>query len=158
MPAKLQSLLQSRSFSWSWSGRGGSSKMPKYAKTTTNVEKDFWTYLVAKLEWGEQKLRKTWLDSLRNSEISQLNFSWLCDTIPNSARFISDWEKGRRFKPLPNPPWPTPPPLSHWSIFNWQIREFDKPQPVILLINDNFSWSPFRSQTHENERLQSSSL
>ena len=49
MPAKLlQSLLQSRSFSWSWSGRGGGSKKQKHAKTTRNVEKDLWPYLVCK--------------------------------------------------------------------------------------------------------------
>ena len=50
MPAKLlQSLLQSRSFSWLWSGRGGGSNRQKHVNTTRNVEKDLGTIWFAKL-------------------------------------------------------------------------------------------------------------
>ena len=59
MPAKLlQSLLQSRSFSRSWSGRGSGSTKQKHAKPTRNVEKDRGRTWFAKLEWGERKLGK----------------------------------------------------------------------------------------------------
>ena len=109
MPAKLlQSLLQPRSFSGSWSGRGCGSKMPKHAKPTRNVEKDLWPYLVFKtwVRWtkdnkssrkergnpekgtGGERLRQNWkyiLNSILPVVSLQERCSLLLQTSPCST-------------------------------------------------------------------------